>query len=204
MTLSTTTETADTTSIMPVPVTTPTSEITVLVVSKFYDILFSFHVSGNVDTQTKYSIRNETALYLNTNIEMVGLLQTENYSNSESRLLSIDASFTVSSVSYNASKQIESRLTVETLNEVLRRATNGTITASNLIVSMKYAEKADTKQNTLARDLIGSLAGVLGFGILVIVIYVIVQKMKHRKTIEKSSKTDSTSFDVSSPQYCIL
>jgi len=174
---------------MPVPMTTPTTGITVVL----YDILFSFRMSGNVDIQTKYSIRNETALYLNTDMEMVGLLQTENYLDSAS----IQASFMVSSFSKDASRQVESSLTLETINRVLRRATNGTITAINLVVSRKYAEVESGNKNTIVGDLMGSLAGVFGFIFLVTVIYIIV----NRKKVEKSPKTLAASSDVSNNRY---
>jgi len=190
MTLSVTTEVVNTTRIMPFPVTTPTNEITVMI----YDVLFSFHISRNVDIHTKYSIRNETAVHLNTNIEMVGLLQTENYLDPAR----IRASFMVSSFSQDASRQIESILNVETLNSVLMRATNGTITAMNLVVSRKYAKEESSKHNTLLVDFMGSLAGVFCFIFIVIVIYIIVNRHK----IEPSPKTLSASFDVSSHRYC--
>jgi len=190
MTLPVTTEITSTTSIVPVPITTPTNEISVVL----YDILFSFRMSGNADTQTKYGIRNETAVYLNTSIEMVGLLQTENYFDAAI----IRASFVVSSFSKYASRQVESSLTVQTLNRVLSRVTNGTITATNLVVSRKYAEDESSKQNTVVRDLMGSLAGVFGFVFIVIVVYIIVNRNK----IEKSPGTLGASFDVSSVQYC--
>jgi len=189
MTLPVTTEIVSTTSTMPVPMTTPTTGITVVL----YDILFSFRMSGNVDIQTKYSIRNETALYLNTDMEMVGLLQTENYLDSAS----IQASFMVSSFSKDASRQVESSLTLETINRVLRRATNGTITAINLVVSRKYAEVESGNKNTIVGDLMGSLAGVFGFIFLVTVIYIIV----NRKKVEKSPKTLAASSDVSNNRY---
>jgi len=189
MTLPVTTEIVSTTSTMPVPMTTPTTGITVVL----YDILFSFRMSGNVDIQTKYSIRNETALYLNTDMEMVGLLQTENYLDSAS----IQASFMVSSFSKDASRQVESSLTLETINRVLRRATNGTITAINLVVSRKYAEVESGNKNTTVGDLMGSLAGVFGFIFLVTVIYIIV----NRKKVEKSPKTLAASSDVSNNRY---
>ena len=189
MTLPVTTEITSTTSIVPVPITTPTNEISVVL----YDILFSFRMSGNVDAQTKYGIRNETAVYLNTSIEMVGLLQTENYFDAAI----IRASFVVSSFSKYASRQVESSLTLETINRVLRRATNGTITAINLVVSRKYAEVESGNKNTTVGDLMGSLAGVFGFIFLVTVIYIIV----NRKKVEKSPKTLAASSDVSNNRY---
>jgi hypothetical protein len=174
-----------------------TSQAIDLVVSNLYDIVFSFQLNANVDIPMRHKIRNTIAEQLNINVEMVGLLQMKETTNVVRRLLSIYASFTISSTSQYASQKAELFLSVEQLNAVLHAASNGTLTATALVVSRGYEPKQENKHkqpehNLFVSDLMSLFAVVFGLILVISFVYFVVQKTKRVNFAQQNTKSSDS------------
>ena len=94
----------------------------------------------------------------------------------------------VTSVSQDASKENESSLSIETLNMIIKRASNNTITATNFLVLMKYAADEENKNENLKWYLLKiSILCLHSFGLCSILQYL---NLKKRKLVLKASFFD--------------
>jgi len=152
----------------------------------------------DADIDTKHRIRNEMALALNIAATRISLLQIERTRTEARRLLSLAASFTVESQSRDASREIESRLSAEKLNNVLKIASNGTLTASNLAVRRSDTGPVDSatrrKDNLTPLLVYGAVAVVL-LGLFALSLYCMLRNPKTNSVPKQSLQPGG--FDIS-------
>jgi len=152
----------------------------------------------DADIDTKHRIRNEMALALNIAATRISLLQTEGKRTEARRLLSLAAFFTVGSQSRDASREIESRLSVEKLNSVLNVATNGTLTASNFAVRRSYTGPEDSLtrlENNMPPLLVYAVVAVVLLGLFALCLYCVLRNPKTNSVPKQSLQPGG--FDVS-------
>ena len=176
---------------------------TPLPMSELYQSVFSFQINSNVDDTMKQIIRNETVRKLKIELRMVGLLQITSRPSAR-RLLSFTASFTITAVSLQESKLIETHLSIDNLNNILSTASGGTITATDLVISRLYdTPKKDTKivatsEDSLALYVVLETVGCILLLLAVYGAYCVWEMHKKNYPV----KFRGADFDVSYSDYC--
>jgi len=155
---------------------------------------------GNVfiSNEIKLNIRLETSKKMQIDISRIGLLQTDHTQNRRRNLLSVKASFNITSSSKAESLKIEKDLSLDRLQSILSVNFDVIISISNMYiftVDEIVPQKADGGTNIAV---IISIVVIILFIVFLCVLIVIYKKKRSKRKVSQGA------IDVSSCEYCTV
>jgi len=151
-----------------------------------------------ISNEMKVNIRLETSKQMQIDISRIGLLQTDQAQNRRRNLLSVKASFNITSSSQAESLKIEKDVSLDRLQSILSVNFNGTMSITNLYILTVHEnvpQKVDGGMNSVV------IISIISSIVFVVIVFVLIvcYKKKH-----SNRKVSQGAIDVSSCEYCTV
>ena len=152
-----------------------------------------------ISNDMKTTIRLETSKQMEIDILRIGLLKTNHNQTRRRNLLSIEASFKITSTLKTESLRIEREMSLHKLNSILSVGLNRSVNVTNLYI---FTVKEQHSPNVVKGRNIVLIISIIGSSIvlLIIIILIITCVCTHRK----KKNLQGASFDIVSCEYCTI
>jgi len=164
---------------------------------------------ANVTIDLMNNIRNEVSTQMNIDISRVGQLQISQSQPPRRRLMSTQVSYTITSNSLAESNAVESSTSIETLNSILSRASNKTLSASDVEIETKMITPTPTPPDVPVVESVEAGANItiiiaaVCVGVFVLIAVVVCFIVFRKRLPNKNLNVDGGNYNiVDAQEYC--